>query len=105
MAVPTVDDVAAWIGIPVVPGDQRLIDCHRAALSWVLKRRSLTDPLDLWEEPDVCMGAVKYAALQYTSRAQPQGMPGFDDLGTFNSDLGMSMYDIKELVGLDPVIA
>lgn len=102
MAKPTVDDVADWLGIPI---DLRLEDSTTAAVTWVEKRRSLTPPAELWEEPDVYLGALKYAALQYTSRAQPQGMPGFDDLGTFNSDLGMSMYDIKELVGLDAVIA
>jgi hypothetical protein len=105
VAEPTPDDVAGWLGIPAIPGDDRLTDCTTAAVAWVEKRRSLT-PVDvLWADPDTHLGAVMYAALLYSSRAQPQGFPGFDQLGVYSDDVGMSIHRVYQLVGQDPVTA
>lgn len=105
MAIPTRDDVAGWLGIPAIPDDTRLSDCTDAAIVWVMKRRSLTPAETLWLEPDTVLGTVMFAALLYSSRAQPQGFPGFDDLGTFSEDTGMAITQIYRLTGTDPVVA
>lgn len=94
--------VAEYLG---VVEDKRIQDCSDAAARWVENRRSMTDPADLWDEPDVLHGTVMLAALLYTQRAQPQGFAGLDDLGTFSEEVGMAMAQIYRLVGYDPVIA
>lgn len=103
MAAPTRDQVADWLGIPALPEDQRLTDSTDAAIAWVRKRRSLTVDDVLWDD-DTSLGTVMYAALLYGSRAQPAGFPGFDQLGTYTDDVGMSIHRVYQLVGQDPVI-
>ena len=105
MALPTVDAVAGWLGIPALDDDARLTACTEAAIVWVMKRRSLTPPETLWLERDTEVGTVMYAALLYGSRAQPQGFAGFDALGTYTDDVGMAIHRIYQLVGNDPVTA
>jgi hypothetical protein len=105
MPLPTRDQVADWLGIPSLPEDDRLTACTEAAIVWVMKRRSLTTPEALWLERDTELGTVMYAGLLYGSRAQPQGFPGFDQLGVYTDDVGMAIHRVYQLVGLDPVIA
>jgi len=97
------DQLAQHLGVPV--GSDRLPEAAAAASAWVESRRSNTDPADLWQMPDVMLGAVMYAGLLFTSRAQPQGFPGFDELGRYSEDTGMAMANIYRLVGADPVTA
>lgn len=85
--------------------DDRITAATEASQAWVEDRRSMTDPVDLWADPAVEQGGVIYAALLVQTRAQPQGMPGFDDLGAFGGDIGTAMSNVFRLVGSDPVIA
>ena len=105
MAAPTRSDVANWLGIPALPEDQRLTDVTEAAISWTQKRRSITPSGLLWLEHDVVVGTTMYAALLYSSRAQPQGFAGFETLGSFQEDTGMAITQIFRLVGADVPIA
>jgi hypothetical protein len=91
--------VANHLGVPAPDG--RMVDLTRAAQVWVERRRSATDPIDLWLDPAVVEGAVRLAALWYTQRAQPQGFPGIDDLGNFSDDTGNAWADIYRMVGKD----
>jgi hypothetical protein len=95
--------VADYLGVPTP--DQRMEVCALAAQAWVEKRRSKTDRSELWLDSSVVLGAVMYAALLYQQRAQPQGFPGMDALGTFSEDTGAAMSQIFRLVGADVVIA
>jgi hypothetical protein len=85
--------------------DERCTVALAAAESWVQKRRSLTDPTELWVEPDVIAGTLMYAALLYQQRSQPQGFAGMDQLGSYGEDTGMAMSQVFRLVGSDAVIA
>lgn len=85
--------------------DARCVAALEAAEAWAARRRSLIPVKDLLAEPDVALGVVMYAGLLYTSKAQPQGFPGLDDLGGFPEDTGQSMAQIHRLVGVDQVIA
>lgn len=95
--------VAAHLGLAAA--DERVTAATMAAESWTQRRRSLTDPDTLWAEPDTVHGAVIYAALIYQSRAQPDGFPGYSDLGTADTSAGEAMANVYRLVGSDPVIA
>ena len=95
---PTPQDVAVHLGIPYVPGDVRLENATAASTTWVEKRRSWTDPVLLWDEPDVVLGAITYAGLLYQSRSAPQGFDGYSDLGTYTEDVGQSMVQIHRPV-------
>lgn len=94
--------VAAELGTPV---DARVTDCTAAAEAWVETRRCNTDPFTLWSDPAVERGGVLYAALLHKQRAQPQGFPGMDSLGSFGEDTGAAMAQIYRLVGADVVVA
>ena len=97
------DRLAGWVGVPV--GSDRLQEAAAAATAWVENRRSNTDPVELWAMPDVMLGGIMYAGLLFTSRAQPQGFAGFDELGRYSEDAGMAMVNIYRLVGADSVVA
>lgn len=105
MAVITPQEVAEYLGILYLETDKRLADCTNGAIQWTEKRRSLTDSVNLWEDFDVRLGAIMYASLLYQQRAQSQGFPGVDELGTYAEDVGTLMVQIYRLVGSDPVIA
>ena len=96
----TPEDVSDELGIPV---DERMTVVTDAARQWAQNLRSLTAPATLWSEPDAHHGGVLYAALLYQRRAQPQGLPGFDEFSGL--DTGMAIYTARELVGTDPVTA
>jgi hypothetical protein len=99
------DDVSVFLGLGV-PADERVIGYTRAAESWVRKRRGRTNPDTLFKDYDVQQGTIMYAALLHTQRAQPQGLPGFTDLGVYGEDLGLAMSQIYRLVGgPDPAVA
>jgi hypothetical protein len=85
--------------------DERAERACEAASVWVEKRRSITPTPELWADADVVFGTTIYASLLYQSRAQPQGFPGMDDLGTYSEDVGQAMSNVYRLVGSDPVIA
>lgn len=95
--------LAEYLGLPFP--DERCTVALASAEAWTQKRRSLTDPVDLWAQPDVILGTVMFAALLYAQRAQPQGFPGMDDLGNYSDDVGQAMTQIYRLVGSDPVVA
>jgi hypothetical protein len=95
--------VADYLGLAYP--DDRVTAATVAAQRWVEKRRCLTDPIDLWIEPDVVLGTLILASLFYQQRAQPQGFPGIDDLGNFSDDVGNAWANIYRLVGQDPVVA
>jgi hypothetical protein len=95
--------VADYLG--VATPDKRMEVSALAAQRWVEKRRSTTDPAELWADPDVVLGGVMYAALLYQQKAQPQGFAGMDALGTYSEDTGMAMVNIYRLVGSDAVVA
>jgi hypothetical protein len=95
--------VADYLGVPTTDG--RMEACVLAAQAWVEKRRCKTDPVELWADASVVLGAVMYASLLYQQRSQPQGFPGMDALGTFPEDTGAAMSQIFRLVGADVVIA
>lgn len=104
MSAPSPADVAAHLGVPYDATDVRLVSATAAANAWVEDRRSLTDPLHLWESARVIQGAILYAGLIYQSRSQPEGFPGFSDLGTYSEDYGQSMVQVHRLVGVDVVV-
>lgn len=94
--------LADFLGVPL---DDRMHAALEASMAWVRRRRSLVDPAVLFSDADVALGTVMYAGLLYTSRAQPQGFPGLDDLGGFGEDTGMSMAQVHRLIGVDQVVA
>ena len=97
------EQLAAHLGVPVT--SPRLQEVADAATAWVERRRSNTTPADLWTRPDVMLGGVTYAGLLFTTRAQPQGFAGFDELGRYSEDVGMAMVMVYRLVGADAVVA
>jgi hypothetical protein len=92
-----------YLGLPFA--DERCTVALVSAEAWAQKRRCLTDPVELWQEPDVILGTVMLAALWYAERAQPQGFPGVNDLGNYSDDVGNAWANIYRLIGQDPVIA
>lgn len=76
--------------------DDRLLTATSAAQSWVERRRDAGD--EVWAEPDFELGGVLYAALLYQSRAQPEGFPGYSDLGNSEVGTGEAMMNIFRLV-------
>jgi hypothetical protein len=94
-------DLAEHLGLPE---DPRMVSASEAATSWAEKRRSNTEPTDLWAEPDVTYGATLYAALLYQSRSAPQGFSGYDETGVYSSSQE-ALFRARDLVGSDPVIA
>lgn len=100
-----VDEVAEELGIAVDPDDQRLAWCTDAAVQWCAEQRPFSDPERLWGQARVRQAGRMYAALLYRSKAQPQGMPGLDELGDFAVDTGMSMSQIYRLIAPQPRIA
>lgn len=96
------NEVADYLGVPL---DDRITSCSEAASAWVEKRRSMTDPAELWLAPDVNLGGVIYASLLYTTRSQPQGHAGFDQLGLYGEEVGLAMSNVYRLVGSDAVVA
>lgn len=98
----TAEDVAAWIGIPV---NDRISQSTAAALRWAEKRRSTTDPAELFLDDDVHLGTVLYATWHYQSRSTLTGMTGFDETGAAYPDSSGLLYRARELVGADPVTA
>lgn len=94
MAVPLDPQrVADHLGVPV---DDRLTTATAAAQAWVERRRDAGD--EVWAQPDIEMGGVLYASLLYQSRAQPEGFPGYSDLGNSDTGTGEMMMNIFRLV-------
>jgi hypothetical protein len=83
---------------------ERVDQAAAAASSWVEKRRSATDPVDLWLDPAVAYGGVLYGALLYQSRSTPQGFAGYDETGV-TSQSQEALFRARDLVGSDPVVA
>lgn len=94
-------ELADYLDLPVV--DVRCELAAAAAVRWVENRRCKTEPAVLWMEPDVRLGALQFAALEYQKKAAPQGFPEYEDFQT--SAYGSAMAGIYRLVGLDPVVA
>lgn len=86
--------VADHLGLAVP--DDRVTRATEAAQSWVERRRDAGD--EVWDDPAFEQGGVLYAALLYQSRAQPDGFPGYSDLGTADTSAGEAMANIFRLV-------
>lgn len=93
--------VATHLGLTAP--DDRLLRATAAAQGWVQRRRDGGD--EVWAEPDIEQGGVLYAALLYQSRAQPEGFPGYSDLGLSETGTGEMMANIYRLVPVAQVIA
>lgn len=102
MRAPTASALAAFLNIPE---DGRCADAVAAAVEWAQDRRSLTDPLALWESARVRQGTILYAALLYQAAATPQGFAGYDEFGGGGGMAGDAIWRAKELVGTDVVVA
>lgn len=103
MAVPTASDLAVFLGIEE---DGRCADAVAAAVEWAQDRRSLTDPLYLWDSARVRQGTILYAAVLYQARAMPgAGFAGFEEFGGSTYTSGDARYRAMELVGSDVVVA
>jgi hypothetical protein len=76
--------------------DDRVNRATAAAQAWVQRRRDSGD--EVWGEPDFTQGGVLYASLLYQSRAQPEGFPGYSDLGNSETGTGEMMANIFRLV-------
>lgn len=98
----TPDDVAAWLGVP--PSD-RVVSATDAARSWAINRRSLSDPGQLFYNPDVHHGAMLYAGLLVQARSTPSGFAGYDEAGGSAPQTLEALYRARDLVGSDPVTA
>ncbi len=94
----TPGDVAKHLGVPV---DDRLTRATDVARGWGQRRRSLTDPLDLWSDPVAHDGGVGYAALLYQSKAASAGFASYDAAGEDFTAFARA----AEHIGVDPVIA
>ena len=105
MAIPTAEDLAEYLGVVYDPADVLLVQANNAAVEWAERRRSNTDPVELWESATVVLGTLIYGGLRYASRAQPQGFPGVDELGSPPADSWSAELEAGNLVGADPVIA
>lgn len=101
MNPPDAQDLADYLGIGVA--DQRCQDSIGAAIQFAQDRRFRTDPVRLWERPDVNLGALQYGALLYQTKAAPTGLPEYDEL---QATYGASMAGIYRLIGgPDPAAA
>lgn len=98
----TPEDVGNWLGIPV---NDRVTQSTKAAERWAINRRSLSDPAQLFYDPDVHLGTVLYAALLYQARATPAGFTGYDDAAAQYPQTSEALYRARDLVGSDPVTA
>lgn len=86
--------VAEHLGLPFP--DDRLVRATAAAQSWVERRRDAGD--EVWSDPGFEQGGILYASLLYQSRAQPEGFPGYSELGNSESGAGEMMSNIFRLV-------
>ena len=71
----TPDDVADHVAAPV---DARMVLATDAARAWAQRRRSVTDPYDLWSDPLAHDGGVRYAGLLWRSKAAPAGFASYE---------------------------
>ena len=72
----TPEDVAAELGIPV---DERVTVATDAARAWGQALAGLTLPDALWSDAARHRGGVLEGCYQYIRRADPAGMPAFED--------------------------
>ena len=94
MNPPDADALAARLGLGAADDECQL--CIEAAVQYTENRRSLTDPVLLWRDPDVNLGTLQHGALLYQSKSAPVGLPEYDELAT---SYGVSMTGIHRLIG------
>ena len=100
MNPPDAQDLADYLGVTLDPLCEQ---SAAAAVKYTENRRTATDPVLLWIDPDVNLGTLQHAALLYQTKAAPTGLPDYDDI---QSTYGASMAGIHRLLGgPDPVVA
>ena len=97
MNPPDAQDLATYLGLPTA--DDLCEQSVEAAVLFVEKVRLKIDPVLLWVQPDVNLGALQYAALLYQTKAAPTGLPEYDEI---QSTYGASMAGIYRLIGGGP---
>ena len=95
MAWIDVQDVAAHLGID--DEDLRLADVTEASLDYCQRQRPDLDPENAAPSA-VKLAAILYAAYLFRLRTSPQAVPGFDELGQYETT-GDLMSNIYRLLG------
>jgi hypothetical protein len=106
----TIDDVAAYLDLPVAAGDDNLATSTATVKAAVERRRS-----DLWvgrnltadpPEPGVFTpsdevkgGSIIWAAILYQARSSPSGFSGYGDETMIFDALGARRAEVMRLIG------
>jgi hypothetical protein len=99
--------VASWGDIPYPTGsdsDERLEASTAGVIAAVERRRSDVDwtaPVD----PDIHLGARRWAVLVYQSRSAPSGFSGYDDASSIYAAMGSHRTEIMRLIGFHRPVA
>ena len=95
----TPEDVSAHVGAAV---DARMVTATDVARAWAQRRRSVTDPYDLWSDPAAHDGGCRYAGLLWRSKAAPAGFASYEaqDPADYTE-----FARAADHVGIDPVVA
>ena len=100
----TTQDVADYLGLILDAATQaRLEPVVASANTWVARTRPDLD----WTQPppdDVHLGTVMAAAIAYQQASSPSGLPGYDDMGTYN-DITSAWGSIYRLIGYRKPVA
>lgn len=95
----TVDDVADHVG---GVADERMQSATDVATAYARRRRSLTDPLDLFTDPATWDGTVRYAGLLYRSKSATAGFSSYSPVDPSDyTEYARAM----DHIGSDPVTA
>lgn len=95
----TDEDVAAELGIPV---DARVTVATDSARAWAQAYAGMSMPEELWADASRHRGGVLEGCYQYIRRADPAGMPAFEDFASNPYTLHM---DAQRLLRPDPAFA
>jgi hypothetical protein len=99
----TIEDVAAWLDLPLAdPGDDNLVNSTAAIKAAVEHRRSDLDfaAVDFAVvEANVKQGSAMWAGILYQTRSAPSGFAGYGDETAIFDPLGARRAEVLRLIG------